>query len=186
MGKGKKKNSNNTSSKKQLYKDGDFFEVEAIKERKKEDGVIKYFVKWVGWDDTDNTWEPIENLLNVKHLIKKFEKDCGTEKEFIEDINAIISSDLDIRENNDDEIEVFSELPTGSFSHDIPLKVVRVIRKDDGELYSEIEWVLRKSGIKPENDFVKNDIVKKKSIELLLNYYESRILIPKNIGINHN
>lgn len=36
-------------------------------------GVTQYLVKWRGWDDAgDCTWEPIDNLTNVKDLIREF------------------------------------------------------------------------------------------------------------------
>ena len=39
------------------------YEVERIcKKRTMENGVVQYLVKWKGWDHTDNTWEPTENL----------------------------------------------------------------------------------------------------------------------------
>ena len=37
------------------------------------DGQIHYLIKWKGYDDRDNTWEPIENLFCFD-LIEKFEK----------------------------------------------------------------------------------------------------------------
>lgn len=36
-------------------------------------GVTQYLVKWRGWDDAgDSTWEPVDNLKNVKDLINEF------------------------------------------------------------------------------------------------------------------
>lgn len=37
-------------------------------------GRKEWFVKWVGWDDEDNTWEPIGNLTNCKVALADFEK----------------------------------------------------------------------------------------------------------------
>jgi hypothetical protein len=31
-------------------------------------------VKWLGWDDSDNTWQVEEDLIHCQELVKKFEK----------------------------------------------------------------------------------------------------------------
>lgn len=47
----------------------------------------EYWIKYKGYPDSENTWEPIENL-NCHRLIRKFEKDLkrkeGTAKEYYE------------------------------------------------------------------------------------------------------
>ena len=60
--------------KKFKYKNGDYFEVEKICGKKEERGVTLYNIKWIGWDASTNTWEPIENLLNVKDLVIEYER----------------------------------------------------------------------------------------------------------------
>ncbi len=46
------------------------WEVEAIKGKKGN----KYFVKWVGYPESDNTWEPLENLRNIMSMVDEFEE----------------------------------------------------------------------------------------------------------------
>ena len=43
-------------------------------------GQVKYLIKWKGYDDSDSTWEPIENLYCLD-MIEEFEKNHETKKE---------------------------------------------------------------------------------------------------------
>lgn len=47
------------------------FTVEMILKKRFRDGNVEYFVKWNGYPDTDNTWEP-EQLLSCPDLIRRF------------------------------------------------------------------------------------------------------------------
>lgn len=44
------------------------FAAEALLQRKKFKGKIKYLVKWKGWSSEHNTWEPEENILDQRLL----------------------------------------------------------------------------------------------------------------------
>jgi len=54
--------------------------VEKIIDKKKVGSIWKYKVKWEGYTEEDCTWEPKENLKNVKYLIDEYEAKHG-EKE---------------------------------------------------------------------------------------------------------
>lgn len=49
------------------------YEVEAIVDSKVKNGKRYYLVKWVGWPESDNTWEPEINLSNADDLITTFD-----------------------------------------------------------------------------------------------------------------
>merc|ERR550532_199669 len=50
------------------------YEVETIvSKRESEEGKVEYLVKWKGWNASDNTWEPVDNLHSSKDLIDEFE-----------------------------------------------------------------------------------------------------------------
>ncbi|XP_034829156.1 histone-lysine N-methyltransferase SUV39H2-like isoform X1 [Maniola hyperantus] len=46
--------------------------IEKIIDFKYESGQEMFYIKWKGWDDSANTWEPIENLDNCPDILKEF------------------------------------------------------------------------------------------------------------------
>jgi hypothetical protein len=50
------------------------FEAEAIVKKRTRRGKTQYLVKWKGFHDEDNTWEPAEHLTNAPDLITDFDR----------------------------------------------------------------------------------------------------------------
>jgi hypothetical protein len=48
------------------------YEVERILEHRKRKGQKEYFVKWKGWPDSYNQWEPEENLINAPDVLRDY------------------------------------------------------------------------------------------------------------------
>ena len=63
-----------TSSMNNQEESDEFYEVEEIVGKKTIRGKNHYQVKWVGYPSDQNTWEPLENLINVQNLIEEFER----------------------------------------------------------------------------------------------------------------
>jgi hypothetical protein len=161
------------------YKSGDYFEVERICARKVENGVIKYNVKWEGWPESTNTWEPIGHLLTVRELVIKYELALGNGKiytlcleipeELREEVDKVIA-------NDDKDSEGSFEDPYGSLDYqDVPQKILRMENRND-EFLALVEWAVRKnSGIKPISSYVERYVLRKKKPLLLIDYYESKM-----------
>lgn len=50
-----------------------YFIVEAIKGKRYYQNMLQYLVKWEGYSDVHNSWEPVKMLKNVRSLIEEFE-----------------------------------------------------------------------------------------------------------------
>ncbi|KAG5043091.1 chromo domain-containing protein LHP1-like [Glycine soja] len=57
-----------------------FFEVEAIRRKRVRKGQVQYLIKWNGWPETTNTWEPPENLEYIPDIVEAFEESLMSRK----------------------------------------------------------------------------------------------------------
>ena len=94
--------------------DQEFFVEKIVDKNFDVNGKISYLIKWKGYDDKDNTWEPIENLYCLD-LIEDFEKTyCNKENENLLDFE-INESNIMIKSENEDYLENSFEHPTNDF-----------------------------------------------------------------------
>ncbi|KAI3957601.1 hypothetical protein MKW92_027765 [Papaver armeniacum] len=62
------------SKKKAPELDEGFYEIEDVRKKRVHKGKTQYLIKWLGWPESDNTWEPIENLQACLDVIAEFDK----------------------------------------------------------------------------------------------------------------
>ncbi|KAK4416154.1 Chromo domain protein LHP1 [Sesamum alatum] len=51
-----------------------YYEIEAVRRKRVRKGQVQYLIKWRGWSEAANTWEPLENLLQCSDVIDAFEE----------------------------------------------------------------------------------------------------------------
>ncbi|XP_042488765.1 chromo domain-containing protein LHP1-like [Macadamia integrifolia] len=62
--------------------DEGFYEIEDVRRKRVRKGQVQYLIKWRGWPEAANTWEPFENLQSCYDVIEAFEESrhTGTRK----------------------------------------------------------------------------------------------------------
>ncbi|KAI3709813.1 hypothetical protein L2E82_39580 [Cichorium intybus] len=51
-----------------------FYEIESVRKKRSRKGKVQYLIKWRGWPEAANTWEPFENLKSCSDVIEAFEE----------------------------------------------------------------------------------------------------------------
>ncbi|XP_078437690.1 putative chromo domain-containing protein LHP1 [Wolffia australiana] len=51
-----------------------FYEIEDIRKKRVRKGQLQYLIKWRGWPETANTWEPFSNVKSCADIIEAFEE----------------------------------------------------------------------------------------------------------------
>ncbi|KAI4365262.1 hypothetical protein MLD38_021261 [Melastoma candidum] len=51
-----------------------FYEIEAVRRKRVRKGEVQYLIKWRGWAEAANTWEPFENLSYCVDVVEAFEE----------------------------------------------------------------------------------------------------------------
>nr|ASM94432.1 chromo domain-containing protein LHP1c [Chrysanthemum x morifolium] len=57
-----------------------FYEIEAVRKKRVRKGKTEYLVKWLGWPESGNSWEPVENLDSVTDFIEAYEESLKSGK----------------------------------------------------------------------------------------------------------
>lgn len=57
-----------------------YYEIESVRRKRVRKGQVQYLIKWRGWSEAANTWEPVENLVQCSDFIDAFEESLKTGK----------------------------------------------------------------------------------------------------------
>ena len=91
------------------------YEVEKVLDKKLDSfNNIHYFVKWLGYGESENSWEPVENLQTSVQLIEEFENSLNSSTQNIvsNDDTIYISDSDDCIIVQTDEVNTSSQLKT--------------------------------------------------------------------------
>ena len=128
----------------------DIYEVEKIIGKRNVNGKIEYKVKWLGYKMTECTWEPEENLVNVRDLIDKFENKNEKNE------NQLKSNNLNLNEYKID-------------NRFIKVNTIKVI---DNQLYGIVKY--NNNGMIEERKILTAELTKVNPF-ILIEFYESKL-----------
>ena len=179
--------------------------VEKILDRKMlQKGGARYKVKWVGWPESQCTWEPLKNLQNVQELVNEFEEARAArqierskaqsfknhyskqqrklsengERVLIDLTEEKLPLDEDGRPKEDLQRKKNCLPEEGHLKYkDKPNKILlSKIDKEDHKLLFLVDWALREDGTKPAASYMSNEDFKTHNPVFLLEYYESKLV----------
>lgn len=139
--------------------------VESIQEKRVRFGKVEYLLKWKGFSDADNTWEPVENL-DCPELIEEFEAkliETNSPKRKLEhDTTTKKKKIIDLQEKD--------VQPRGFERGLVPEKILGAT-DSKGELMFLMKW--KNSD---EADLVPSRIANLKCPQVVIRFYEERLM----------
>ena len=149
------------------------FEVEAVIDKRIKFRKVEYLIKWRNYSNDQNTWEPIENLVNVKNLIESFEENRGSSK--LLGKKTIKSSIIKISKSESE-----NRQPHGEIDVDIPKLILKakVTNSNKKEFICLVKWEDRKDGTVLLDSLVPSTALKNKYPRILCDF------LIENINFN--
>ena len=150
------------------------FYVEAILDKRVNlKGQVEYLIKWEDYSIEDATWEPIQNINDLKPLLEQYEKS-----------KAIIQS-ANTNNNYVQENLLMEEILEFLDEDKIPLKILSM-KMFENKLLCLCEFSESSTGIVPDPCYVPSTFLREKNAKILIDFYESKIkFVNRKWNINN-
>ncbi|XP_005190971.1 chromobox protein homolog 3 [Musca domestica] len=136
------------------------FVVEKIMDKRiTPEGKVEYFIKWRGYPNSDNTWEPEENC-DCPSIIQKFEESRAKSKK---------------RGEKKPKMEEIQKLR--GYDRGLPIEQIVGATDANGQISYLVKWQFC-----DEFDLVYGEELKQKNPEFIIDFYEKRSIYQRNIN----
>jgi len=132
-------------------------------------GVKEYFLKWIGYEDKDNTWEPEENL-DCPGLIAAFEAEKAKKVKEVETKKRKLSTGGQEKENKNTKIKKTEEKKCLGFDRGLEPDTIIGATDSPGQLMFLMKW----RGT-DEADLVPAKQANVKCPQIVIKFYEGRL-----------
>ncbi|XP_054159192.1 chromobox protein homolog 3-like [Oppia nitens] len=146
--------------------------VEKVVDKRRRNNKVEYMIKWQGYDDNDNTWEPLLNL-DCQELIDEYEATVkslqtlpSTSKSSSKKSSTAASASTRESRTTRDSI---------GFSRGYEAEKIIGITELNGELLYLVQW---QGGI--DADLVPASIANHKCPQIVIQFYQERIRFKNN------
>jgi len=148
--------------------------VEKILDKRTRSGRVEYYLKWKGYNEEDNTWEPVENL-DCPDLIAEFEEQRKKKKQELKTKESDKEKDKQKKKsiaNESEKKKKRNEDESKPRGFDRGLEPEKIIGATDasGELMFLIKWKDSE-----EADLVPAKLANVKCPQVVIKFYEERL-----------
>jgi len=156
--------------------------VEKVLDKRVKDGQVQYYLKWKGYGDEDNTWEPQKNL-DCQELIEAFEQERAKKEAAKKDLlkrkstnggDSALSSQASSAKRTPPKVAVKTQSETASKpkGFDRGLEPEKIIGATDSS--GELMFLLKWRGV-DEADLVSAAQANIKCPQVVIKFYEERL-----------
>jgi hypothetical protein len=149
-----------------------------LNKRVSADGAVEYLIKWDGYETEESTWEPKENLTNIRHLIKDYEN--GLKKNHIGGINKKHKKEgkSELTEPLEPPVSVVSDKSDFEIKENIGEFVpdrVTTVKLINEALHALVFWEPNSDGTEMDPCYVPSSVLADHYPKKLIEFYEGKI-----------